>query len=390
MADGSADRKVSRRDILGVAAGAAAALTLGSGMREGAVARATESDQSASVAIPRNRRALMAYSARTMLMNDKSKYPTLPSGLREVIDFAAAVGYSGMEFFSFTGGPTFSQAPGAEGGASPSAKQVRAWLDAAGIKAIGHYNASIANGGAVGLTPATIDAALESAAILGQPQTGSHDATNASQQKDEVDKAIESWNAMSVKASRAGIPIYSHSHQIPWSFLLDAGPRDAKGYTCSTGIRVMDYFLKHTDAKWVKCEFDLFWAHVAQHQFHTYTAPDGSTVKAEFDPAKQVASDPSRYVILHAKDGIRAPKTPEGYVICPFAYGDLDVARFVRESKVDGAGAWWCSEQDNADGGDTDPQKALRDIASGYRGLASLGQPGGVGAPFNGAPRKTS
>lgn len=386
------ERTLSRRDILGVAAGAAAALTLGAGMSEGAVARATEPSESggARVAIPRNRRALMAYSARTMLMNDKTKYPTLPSGLREVIDFAAAVGYTGIEFFSFSGGPSFSQAPSAEGGASPSAKQVRAWLDAAGLKAIGHYNASIADGGAIGLTPSTIDAALESAAILGQPQTGSHDATNASRQKDEVDRAIESWNAMAVKASRAGIAIYSHSHQIPWSFLLDSGPRDAKGYTRSSGIRVMDYFLKHTDAKWVKCEFDLFWAHVAQHQFRSYTNPDGATVDAVFDPAKQVASDPSRYVILHAKDGIRAPKAAEGYVICPFGYGDLDVARFVRESKLDGASAWWCSEQDNADGGDTDPQKALRDIANGYRGLAMLGQPGGVGAPFNGAPRKTS
>ena len=386
------ERGLSRRDMLGVAAGAAAALTLGSGLREGVTARAAEPEPSenANVAIPKNRRALMAYSARTMLMNDKSKYPTLPSGLREVIEFAATVGYSGMEFFSFSGGPSFSQAPSAEGGASPSAKQVRAWLDAAGIKAIGHYNASVGQGGAIGLTAATIDAALESAAILGQPQTGSHDATNVSQQKEEVDKAIESWNAMAVKAQRAGIPIYSHSHQIPWSFLLDSGPRDAKGFTRSSGIRVMDYFLKHTDAKWVKCEFDLFWAHVAQHQFRSYTNPDGATVQAVFDPAKQVASDPSRYVILHAKDGITAPKTPEGYVICPFGYGDLDVARFVRESKSDVGGAWWCSEQDNADGGDTDPQKALRDIANGYRGLSTLGQPGGVGAPFNGAPRKAS
>ena len=389
MPDRRDERPLSRRDILGVAAGAAAALTLGSGMRAEAMARAPEPDIAgdAGIAIPRGRRALMAYSARTMLMNDKTKYPTLPSGLREVIDFAASVGYSGIEFFSFSGGPSFSQAAGAEGGARPSARQVRAWLDAAGIKAIGHYNASISNGGAVGLTPATIDAALESAAILGQPQTGSHDATNASRQKDEVDKAIESWSAMALKASRAGIPIYSHSHQIPWSFLLDSGPRDDKGYTRSSGIRVMDYFLKHTDAKWVKCEFDLFWAHVAQHQFRSYTAPDGGTVDAVFDPAKQVASDPARYVILHAKDGIKAPKTPEGYVICPFGYGELDVARFVRDSKLDSAGAWWCSEQDNADGGDTDPQKALRDIADGYRGLATLGQPGGVGAPFDRAPK---
>jgi sugar phosphate isomerase/epimerase len=380
---------LSRRDLLGVAAGAAAALTLGSGARDGAVARATEAKgaEDATVAIPRARRALMAYSARAMLVGDKTKYPTLPSGWREVIDFAGSVGFTGIEFFSFTGGPSFSQTPSAEGGASPSAKQIRAWLDAAGVKAIGHYNASIANGGAVGLTPATIDAALETAAILGQAQTGSHDATNASRQKDEVDAAIESWNAMAVKASRAGMPIYSHSHQIPWSFLLDSGPRDAKGFTRSSGIRVMDYFLAHTDPKWVKCELDLFWAHVAQHQFRSYTAADGSTVENVFDPARQVAKDPSRYVILHAKDGIRAPKSPDGWVICPFGYGDLDVAQFVRNAKLESANPWWCSEQDNADGGDTDPQKALRDIASGYRGLSMLGQPGGVGAPFDGAPK---
>src|SRR3954465_15845211 len=98
------DGSLSRRDLLGVAAGAAAALRLGSGMRDGAEARATEPDSGdeANVAIPRGRRALMAYSARTMLVNDKTKYPTLPSGWREVIDFAATVGYSGIEFFSFT------------------------------------------------------------------------------------------------------------------------------------------------------------------------------------------------------------------------------------------------------------------------------------------------
>jgi sugar phosphate isomerase/epimerase len=390
--DATGRAKLTRRDLLGVAAGAAAALTLGGGVLDVAAAEASQPDATndANVAIPRGRRALMAYSARAMLTGDKTKYPSLPSGWREVIDFAAAVGFSGIEFFSFSGAPSFAQTPNADGGASPSPKQVRAWLDAAGISAIGHYNAAIANGGAVGLTDATIDAALETAALLGQAQTGSHDATNASRQKDEVDAAIERWNALAVRASRAGIPIYSHTHQLPWSFLLDAGPRDASGYTRSSGVRVMDYFLKHTDPKWVKCELDVFWAHVAQHQFSSYTAADGSTVQDVFDPAKQVARDPSRFVILHAKDGIRAPQAADGWVICPFGYGDLDLERFARDARLEKASPWWCSEQDNADGGDADPQKALRDIASGYRGLASLGHPGGVGAPFSRTPRKAS
>jgi sugar phosphate isomerase/epimerase len=384
------DGSLSRRRLLGTAAGTAVALTVGGVAIRGGEAR--ERDERAvqgGAAIPRTRRALMAYSARAMLAGDKSKYPTLPVGWREVMDAAATIGYAGIEFFSFTGAPSFGQTPAADGGASPSAKQIRTWLDASGLAAVGHYNASVVNGGAVGLTPETIDAALETAAILGQHVTGSHDATNLMRQKHEVDAAIERWNAMAVKASRAGIPIYSHTHQVPWSFLLDAGPKDAQGnFTRSSGVRVMDYFLAHTDPKWVKCELDLFWAHVAQHQFSSYTAADGSTVRDVFDPATQVAKDPSRYPMLHAKDGVRAPKTAEGWAICPFGYGDMDLQRFVRESRLDREHPWWSSEQDNADGGDADPQKALRDIASGYHGLAALGQPGGVGAPFAGVPAR--
>ncbi|HTK48441.1 MAG TPA: TIM barrel protein [Gemmatimonadaceae bacterium] len=385
-----ADTTLTRRDLFAVAAGTAVALTVGGvAIRDGEAREREERAGSGSAMIPRARRALMAYSARAMLAGDKAKYPTLPVGWREVMDAAAAIGYAGIEFFSFTGAPTFGQAAGADGGASPPPKQIRAWLDAAGLTAVGHYNASVVNGGAVGLTPETIDAALETAAILGQRMTGSHDATNLMRQKREVDAAIERWNAMAVKASRAGIPIYSHTHQVPWSFLLDAGPTDAQGnFTRSSGVRVMDYFLAHTDPKWVKCELDLFWAHVAQHQFSSYTAADGSTVRDVFDPARQVAKDPSRYPMLHAKDGVRAPKTAEGWAICPFGYGDMDLPRFLRESRLDRENPWWTSEQDNADGGDADPQKALRDIASGYRGLAALGQPGGVGAPFAGVPAR--
>ena len=125
----------------------------------------------------------------------------------------------------------------------------------------------------MGLTPATIDAALASAQTLGQPQTGSLDATQTYRQKDQIDPIVETWNRMAVKASKAGIPIYTHAHSAPWNFLLDTGPRDAAGnYTRSSGVRVMEYFLQHTDPRWVKLEMDIFWAYVGRFRFKTYTA----------------------------------------------------------------------------------------------------------------------
>ena len=372
---GACADSITRRRLLSGAAATAAALAIPD------IARPTQraSGETRNVApIPRSRRALMAFTARGLLVNDKTKYPTLPSGWRQLFEVAASIGFTGIEFFSFSGAPSFAQAPGAEGGANPSAAQIRKWLDAAGLKAIGHYNASIVNNSAVGLTPATLDAALETAGILRQPRTGSHDATGAMRQKSEVDRVIESWNQMTLKASRAGIPIYSHAHDAPWNFLLDSAPTDAKGnFTRSSGIRVMDYFLKHTGRRWVECEMDLFWAHVAQFKYRSYTAADGSTVGDIFDPGRQIAKDPSRYPIVHAKDGIRAPKTEEGWIICPFGYGDIDIERFLKTSQIEKTNPWWSSEQDNADGGDADPQKALRDIADGYRGLSTVGRAGG-------------
>src|SRR5437867_9243164 len=126
---------ISRRQLLGGAAATAAALATPD------IARPTQraSGEARNVApIPRSRRALMAFTARGLLVNDKTKYPTLPSGWRQLFEVAASIGFTGIEFFSFSGAPSFAQAPGAEGGANPSAAQIRKWLDAAGLKTIGH------------------------------------------------------------------------------------------------------------------------------------------------------------------------------------------------------------------------------------------------------------
>jgi sugar phosphate isomerase/epimerase len=327
----------------------------------------------------------MQETVRDLIASSPATYPTLPAGYRQVFEAVARMGFTGFEFLSYSGVPTFPQHASAEGGASVSPTQIRAWLDESGLEAVGHYNASATPTGFVGLTPATIDAALATAQTLGQPQTGSLDATLTYRQKSQIDPIIETWNEMAVKASKAGIPIYTHAHSAPWDFLLDTGPRDGAGnYTRSSGVRVMEYFLQHTDPRWVKLEMDIFWAYVGRFRFTTYTAGDGRTVTRVFDPAATAGRFAARCPIFHAKDGISVPSDPNGWVIVPCGFGDIDFARFFRLARAGAHRPYWSSEQDNAPGGAADPQKSLRDAASGHRGLVTLGNRAGVGAPFAG------
>ena len=293
----------------------------------------------------------MQETVRDLVANDPATYPTLPAGYRQVFEAAARIGFTGFEFLSNSGAPSFPQHASAEGGASVSPTQIRAWLDESGLEAVGHYNASATPTGYVGLTPATIDAALATAHTLGQPQTGSLDATMTYRQKGQIDPIIETWNQMAVKASKAGIPIYTHAHSAPWNFLLDIGPRDAAGnYTRSSGVRVMEYFLQHTDPRWVKLEMDVFWAYVGRFRFKTYTAADGTTVTKVFDPAETAGRFAARCPIFHAKDGISVPSDPNGWVIVPCGFGDIDFDRFFRLARAGRHRPYWSSEQDNAPG----------------------------------------
>jgi sugar phosphate isomerase/epimerase len=353
---------LSRARLLGAAAAAAVGLesTAGAAAPSGGIAP--------------SRRALMLYTVRDLVTADPAVYPTLPAGYREVFHAASEIGFTGVELYSPGPLPRFAQHRDVEGGPQVAPARIRAWLDETGMRAVGHYTQR--------LTPATIDEALAVAGTLGQPLTGSADATGELRQRRDVDAVIATWQRLGRRAKAAGIPLYTHCHAVPWDFLLDAGPVDAAGNrTRSSGIRVIEHFLQHTDPDWIKLELDLFWAYSAQHRFTTYTAANGSKVRDVLDPATVAHRYANRCAIFHAKDGVRAPRTRNGWVIAPFGYGDIDVARFLRVSGAARTGAYWSSEQDSAPGGAGDPQKSLRDAAAGYKGMATL-EHGGVGAPF--------
>jgi sugar phosphate isomerase/epimerase len=122
----------------------------------------------------------------------------------------------------------------------------------------------------------------------------------------------------------------------------------------------------------VYLEMDIYWAHVAQHRFQSYTAPDGTVVPDLFDPAGLVAEQTTRFPLFHAKDGAKNDSAA-GYSIVPFGQGDIDFTTFFQRI---GAKGYHNSmyEQDNAASipAPASPALSLQNAASSYANLAAL------------------
>jgi sugar phosphate isomerase/epimerase len=381
MADDASGR-LSRRGLIGVGAGAAAAAlalpNLACGGGEDRTAQTAAGDDEAAL-IPPDRRGIQLYTVRDAVGRDPSAYPTLPTGFRQVFEALAESGYATIEGFNDEGAP-FRQHPDAEGGAEPSPRLVKQWLDEYGLKAGGHYGR---------INPDTIDATLRLAETLDTPIIGSVDPIPwpCSNQKDDWDRAIDEWNQCTPKAQAAGIPLYAHAHWRPWDFLRDSGTRNAKGeYERCSGIRSMEYWLANTDPKWATLELDTYWAYVARDLYKSYTAPDGTTMKAEFDPIATALKNGRRCTCFHAKDGVRATTPPQGFegnwVWTTFNTGDMPVEELFQKvmEKRSGDPPYVNIEQDNAVAAEghglaepfSDPAKSLRDARSDLAGLDAM------------------
>lgn len=317
--------------------------------------------------VPASKRGIILYTVRDAVSRDPGT-TDLASGFKEVLGELSRIGYRQIEFAGYR------QHANAEGGADlgtvEGATLLRSWLDDLGLEAEGNHGSIPST-----ITPETIaafDRACEIANVLGLGHIGTGgDPTGSAYVADWV-TAAERWNFFGERASRHGLKLYTHNHDIAYSFLLDSGPLDAAGNpTRSSGIRRLEHFLAHTDPKHVFLEMDIFWAHVAQFKHHTYTAPDGSQVRSVFDPAAVVAAQTKRFPLFHAKDGRRDATTSNGYTMTPFGEGDIDYATFFRRVGAKGShNPMW--EQDTAPGGAANPGQSLAFAQSSYDNLAAL------------------
>jgi sugar phosphate isomerase/epimerase len=368
---------LSRRRFLGAVAGSAGAVSLA---RWPSSAWADRDER----LLRKRNIGVILFSVRDAVGRDPLM-TDLPSGFREVLERMADIGYRQIEFAGY------GQNPNAAGGANPGvgnpaaylayARTLRGFLDEFDLKANGTH-AFIPGS----LTQANLDRfrlELEFAATLGMDYYGTGGDPSGSRFKADWDVAADRWNVLGeIARDEFRIRLYTHNHDGVYNFLLDRGPLDELGRpTRSSGLRMLEYGFTVLDPRYVFFEMDIFWAHVAQHRFRTYTAADGSTRTDIFDPAATVRAEERRsrrmrFPLFHAKDGARTADPPgvgSGYSMVPFGQGDIDFERFFRrirdsEKRI----PFW--EQDNAPGGSANPGQSLAFAEISYPPLRNLGK----------------
>lgn len=331
---------LSRRQFLAATTGLAA-----SAVAAGAVGPlASRAAAAGGVLVPPPKRGIILYTVRDAIGRDPLAHDK-PSGFREVLTELARIGYRQVEFAGYR------QHPNAEGGASLDTPQgaalLRGWLDDNGLEAEGNHGGVPST--ITDASLASFDRACEIAVTLGMGHVGTGGDPTRSAQKADWDAAAERWNFLGERAMRQfGLKLYTHNHDEAYDFLLDSAPDPETGqFTASSGIRRLEYFLTVTDPKYVFLEMDIYWAYVAQHRWHTYTAPDGSSQVDVFQPVEVVQAQTKRFPLFHAKDGSRNPAVTDGYEMVPFGTGDIDYRAFFSQM---GAKGWHnpMYEQDNA------------------------------------------
>jgi Xylose isomerase-like TIM barrel len=322
----------------------------------------------------------------------------LPGGWFELLEFLAGCGFKQIEFAGYgqnaanPGGAQPNPAPG--GVTTPAsraaylayARILRGFLDNFGLRAIGNHgfipntwNGPNSPGGAMSTQDfERLQTELEFAAILGMPFMGTgNDPTSANNRNIEPwTVAGEKWEALNTISRQWGIQMYTHNHSPAYNFLQDGPmvtvtqdrvtgapitPTQVRG---ESGKRLMQHYLDITDPELVIIEMDIYWAHVAQHQWRWRYDWEGNRVKDIFDPLAQVARQTKRYALFHAKDGDATGEPPgvgNGFNFIPFGdpRSDIDFQRFF--ANIGAKGFHNPNyEQDNAPGGSADPGQSLR------------------------------
>ena len=132
--------------------------------------------------------------------------------------------------------------------------------------------------------------------------------------------AGEKWEALNDLSRQWCIQLYPHNHSPAYNFLQDGPmvrsprtgspgrPSPRPWCAASPGKRLMQHYLDITDPRLCFVEMDIYWAHVAQHQWRWRYDWDGNRVEDIFDPTRQVARQTKRYALFHAKDGDRTDR----------------------------------------------------------------------------------
>jgi hypothetical protein len=408
------DKGLSRRNLLKIGAGTAAATALGPLGIPGLFAAPAVGAGNGRL-IPAGKVGTIAYTQRdvpgrlgkasgTPTMgylgganfpndpNDLGPLVALPGGWKELFEYFAAVGIQQVEFAGYRqnvnnpgGSADYVATPAGRAAYVAYARTLRGFLDDNGLEAIGNhgfipntwYGPNSAGGTMTQADYDQLQTELEFASILGTPYMGTGgDPTDAGNRNIEPwTIAGEKWDALNLLSSRWGIQMYTHNHSPAYNFLQDGPPVTVTQNRVTgapipptvvrgeSGKRLMQHYLDVTNPDLVVVEIDIYWAHVAQHQHRWRYDWAGNRVEDIFDPLATVAKQTHRYPLYHAKDGDRTAQpagTGDGYTMIPFGDPRSDIAYGTFFKNEGARGSHNPNyEQDNAPS-TTDPGQSLR------------------------------
>jgi sugar phosphate isomerase/epimerase len=290
--------RLTRRGMLGVAAGATAAALLGA-----AASPATAATEAVTGAAGRGRPVLPPGRLGIQLYSLRDKVSTL--GFAPVFAELEKYGYDEVEFAGYT-----------QGSAGPiTLAQLKRLARSHGLNPIGSHVGYYSSDPNAYTFAQNLTKVLDDAQALGLKHIGT--ASGPFRYGSTVDawkRAAEEFNRYGAAAKARGMKFYQHNHSEEFSFATD-NPK----------VRLYDVLLTETDPDLVFLEMDIFWAYSGQFRFSQ--RPDGTP--APFEPLDYVLRQPHRYPLFHVKDGVSDPANQYGYRMVDVGDGDIDYQRFI-------------------------------------------------------------
>ncbi|MEU9312190.1 sugar phosphate isomerase/epimerase [Streptomyces sp. NPDC048256] len=313
--------RLTRRGMLGVAAGATAAALLGAAASPAGAAPATGTGASTTgrgrPVLPPGRLGIQLYSLR-------DKVSTL--GFAPVFAELKKYGYDEVEFAGYT-----------QGSAGPiTLARLRRLARDNGLTPIGSHVGYYADDPNAYTFAQNLTKVLDDAQALGLKHIGT--ASGPFRYGSTVDawkRAAEEFNTYGAAARARGMKFYQHNHSDEFGFATD-NPK----------VRLYDVLLAETDPDLVFLEMDIFWAYAGQFRFSKRA--DGTA--SPFEPLDYVLRQPHRYPLFHVKDGVSDPSNQFGYRMTDVGDGDIDYQRFisaVTRLRGERSAHHWQAEHDN-------------------------------------------